>query len=150
MDKYDYDIIDGRKVSPLVIQEDYILNGIHRGSIYIESGNFKLNGINQGPLIIGSNTNVEIYGSQQGSVLIKRGSNVSVYGSIEGSVEIEEDGVVIVESRGKIAGSLDNNGMMVLRGVFGGPKVGVGKIEVEGKGRIIHPKLVDGTYYYNF
>jgi hypothetical protein len=42
--------MNGREVPPLVIREDYVLTGIHAGSVYVESGEFTLAGVIQGSL----------------------------------------------------------------------------------------------------
>ncbi|MFF2532432.1 hypothetical protein ACFVS2_26555 [Brevibacillus sp. NPDC058079] len=150
MRNYQDDFIDGEYVSPLIITEDYILFGEHRGSVHIESGEFVLSGTLNGSLNVQGGASARILGKQRGSVSIHSQALVIVEGSIEGSTSLQPDGTLIVETNAKLAGSLNNFGRVILKGVFGGTSTGRGEIIVEDSGYIKQPIIKDGVSYYNW
>jgi len=148
--QYDSDWIDGRRVSQLAVCEDYILTGTHAGTVHVECGQFTLAGVLQGTLDVQREATVLITGKQQGSVSLESGSVVTVYGAIEGSATVGRGATLIIEPGGKLAGSLTNDGEVVLRGVFGGAKAGSGKLRTEGQGYIKQPTIRNGISYYEW
>ena len=146
----DYDEIDGRSVPPLVITSDHILQGTHRGTVHVESGTLHLRGILQGTLYVQSGANAVITGKQQGTVAIASGANVTVLGAIQGTTSLEPGAKLIIEDSGKLAGTLANDGLVVLRGVFGGARSGSGRLRIEGNGYIKKPVVRDGVQYYEW
>jgi hypothetical protein len=56
----------------------------------------------------------------------------------------------VVEENAKHAGSLHNDGTVVLRGVFGGSRSGDGTMTLEGRGHIKLPRLKDGMSIYEW
>lgn len=148
MKKYTDDIIDGQYVSPLVISEDYILDGEHTGSVYVESGEFVLKGTLKGSLDVQSGASARIYGKQKGSVSIQSRALVIVEGSIEGSTDLKPESTLTIEKNAKLAGSLNNNGRVILKGVFGGATSGYGELIIEGSGYIKKPIVKEGVHYY--
>lgn len=147
---YEYDEIDGRLVPPLVITSDYILKGTHQGTVHVESGTLHLRGILQGTLDVQSGANAVITGEQQGTVAIASGANVAVLGAIQGTTSLERGANLVIEDSGKLAGTLANDGLVVLRGVFGGARSGSGQLRIEGKGYIKKPVVRDGIHYYEW
>lgn len=87
--QYNYDQIDGKAVPPLVIESDFVLVGLHIGTVYVEYGTLQLNGVLQGTLDVLPGTKVVINGEQQGTVSISPGAVVIVNGKINGTVSIE-------------------------------------------------------------
>ena len=144
-----YDWIDGKKVPRLIINDDYILTGTHRGGVHVESGKFILEGILQGSLDIQPGVSSKIIGTQQGSVTIGRDAIVSVTGAIQGSTTVQDGATLIIEDGGKLAGPLSNYGKVIIRGVFGGPQTGDGEIVIEGNGYIKQPIIRNGTNFYD-
>jgi len=57
---------------------------------------------------------------------------------------------LVIEETGKLAGTLNNNGKVILRGVFGGARSGNGEFIVEGNGYIKQPVVRDGVSYYQW
>lgn len=150
MTEYQYDWVDGKRMPPLVVTEDYVLTGIHQGSVHVEGGRFTLDGVLQGSLHIHPGASAEIRGIQQGSVHIDVGCSIEVAGAVEGSTHVEPGGRVEVEASGKLAGSLHNDGLIVLRGVFGGSVTGKGEMRIEGNGRIKQPTIQGGVSFYDW
>jgi cytoskeletal protein CcmA (bactofilin family) len=134
----------------LVVAGDYVLSGLHQGGVHVEAGQFRLDGTLQGTLDVQTGVEVLIRGTQQGSVNVASGARVVITGSIEGSARVAPGGVVIVESGGKFAGSLNNNGDVTVRGVFGGSTSGDCSIRLEGSGYIKQPIVRDGANYYEW
>jgi hypothetical protein len=144
-----FDYIDGRRVPQTEIAEDYTLVGTHNGSVRVIGGAFKLVGTLNGSLEIGDNLSVEILGKQNGSVWIGSGSSVFVAGEINGSLSLARGGMLVVKEGAKLAGSLQNDGLVVLRGTFGGSQSGTGELQIDG-GTIKQPIKRDGIDYYEW
>jgi len=89
-------------------------------------------------------------GKQQGTVSVGRGATVEVTGAIEGSTSVEHGGVVIIEAGGKLAGTLANEGEVIIRGVFGGLRSGGGEFRVENGGHVKQPTMRNGIAYYEW
>ena len=145
-----YDIIDGVKTSPTIINDDFELTGTHKGSVTVKAGAFKLLGNLQGSLAIHSSDPAEISGTQQGSVSISRNCRVTVSGEIRGSINLEQGAILVIAESGKLAGSLHNNGKIILEGVFGGAQSGTGEIITQGNGHIKQPRIENGVHYYEW
>lgn len=110
-----------------------------------------MEGTIQGSLFLGVNTSATITGQQQGSVHISSGARVAVRGSLEGSATVERSAELTVEAGGKLAGSLRNDGVVVVRGVFGGARSGGGKLRFEDQGYEKCPRIVDSnTFIYDW
>lgn len=150
MDKFGYDYIDGKYIEPLIIQENYSMTGEHHGTVYVKAGKFTLHGDLKGSLNVQNRAKVEIIGKQQGSVHLTSGATLVIQGSVEGSVSLEQGSILIVEARAKLAGSLHNNGKVIVRGVFGGAQSGKGELILEGGGYIKEPIIKNGVNYYNW
>lgn len=146
----DYDLINGRWVPKLVIDSDYVVNGTHQGSVRVLGGQFVLAGTLQGSLAIERGVSAMVTGTQQGSVTIGYGSIVTVTGAIQGSTRVERGANLIIEPGGKLAGSLSNDGTVIVRGVFGGSQTGTGQIRIEEPGYIKQPRIRDGIRYYDW
>lgn len=147
--KYGVDFLDGDARSRLVVTGDYVLTHVHHGGVHVESGQFQLDGIIQGSLDIQAGVHAIIHGVQQGSVSVACGALVVITGSIEGSVTVARGGAVVVENRGKLAGSLHNDGEVTVRGVFGGSISGI-PVRLEGNGYIKQPIVREGINYYEW
>ncbi|CAB1248288.1 conserved protein of unknown function [Ruminococcaceae bacterium BL-4] len=146
--EYSYDIIDGREVPPLVVNEDTILNE-HQGSVYVKHGTLTLKGTLQGSLSVIDGAKAIINGEQQGSVSVCVNAIVVVNGVLSGSTHVSSGGTVIVEASGRLAGSLNNQGKVIIRGVFGGSHSG-NDIILEGTGYIKQPIIKNGMNYYEW
>jgi cytoskeletal protein CcmA (bactofilin family) len=147
--KYGLDYFNGKGQPRLVVFGDYVLSNVHQGSVHVESGQFYLDGTIRGSLDVQDGVNAVIKGRQQGSVSVANGACVVVIGSIEGSIHVSRGGSVIVESNGKLAGSLNNRGDVIVRGVFGGSVTGA-PIRIECSGYIKQPVIRDGVSYYEW
>ena len=148
--QYEGDWINEREVPQLAICEDYVLTGTHIGAVHVEGGHFTLAGVIQGSLDVQRGATVLIIGKQQGSVSLESGSVVTVHGAIEGSATVERGATLVIEAGGKLAGTLTNNGEVILRGVFGGVRTGFGIFKIEGQGYIRQPLIRDGISYYEW
>lgn len=145
--KYNYDIINGQKVPPLVVKDNTILFGTHQGSVYVENGVLTLTGTLQGSLNVNSGTKVVIIGKHQGSVNVLENGEVIVNGTLEGSTSVANRATVIVEKGGKLMGSLNNQGTTIVRGVYAGSCIG-NRIILEDNGYIKNPIIKNGLNYY--
>lgn len=145
---YPNDLIGGEIVPPLVIRDKYVIKDEHKGTVYVEAGQLRIEGILNGTLHVIGEAEVEIPGTQEGPVYVGRGSVVTVSGVIEGTTNLEQGSKLVVEESGKVEGSLFNQGYVVLRGIFGGGVNGGGEIKVEGNGQIQKPVFRDGLIYF--
>ena len=150
MREYAYDYIDGKHVPPLVITQDTTINGTHNGSVHLENGCLTITGTLNGSLNVQSNTKAIIFGTQNGSVSIDDNALIVVNGSLNGSTHISKYATVVVEKDGKLAGSLSNNGKLIIRGVFGGSKSGHGEVILEGNGYIKQPTIKNDASSYEW
>ena len=72
-------------------------------------------------------------------------------GAIEGPATVEHGSTLVVESGARLAGSLANNGTVIVRGVFGGARSGRGTFRVERTGHVKQPsRAEDGSLYYDW
>ena len=150
MSEYGYDHIDGKRVPHLVITSDFTLTGVHEGTIQVEAGILTINGELRGSLNVHENAQVIIRGKQNGSISLKNGASTTVYGQLNGSSHLSSNSTVIIEERGRLAGSLTNEGKVILRGVFGGTQFGNGTISIEGNGYIKQPTKRGDSYFYEW
>jgi hypothetical protein len=150
MARYPNDLIDGREVAPLVITSDHVLVGTHRGTVQVESGHLELRGVNQGSLHIHPGATASISGRQQGTASISSGGSLLVTGAIEGTTNVAGAAGLVVEATGKLAGTLHNDGLVVIRGVFGGARSGQGELRFEDSGWEKPPVIRDGVSYYEW
>lgn len=147
--KYGVDYYDNEERPRLVITGDYILSGVHQGGVHVEAGRFQLDGTIKGSLEIQTGVHATIRGNNREHLSVASGAHVVVTGSINGSLHVAQGGVVIVERGGKLAGSLHNDGEVIVRGVFGGAIVG-SPVQLEGSGYIKEPTVRDGVNYYEW
>jgi hypothetical protein len=145
-----YDHLHGRLVPQTIIDTDHTLSGTHHGTVTVKSGNFRLLGALNGTLVIEDGVSAEIRGAQNGTVSIGRGARVVIFGAINGTVDVAESAIVTIEQGGRLAGCLENDGLVIVRGVFGGPQSGSGELRLEGGGRIKQPVVRDGVSYYEW
>ena len=150
MTAYPNDIIDGREVPPLVVTSDHVLTGVHDGTVHVESGHFELQGRLRGTLALYVGVRATISGTQAGTVNVGPGAELVVTGAIEGTANVQGGAVVVIEARGKLAGTLHNDGRVVVRGVFGGAQSGLGELVFEGNGYEKQPTIRDGIRSYEW
>ncbi|ENC9770657.1 hypothetical protein GHT99_08095 [Citrobacter koseri] len=143
-----YDIINGQKVPQTVITENKVLTGEHRGTVKVISGELTIIGSLHGTLSVEANASVRILGSQHGTIGISSGASVVIEGNAHGTVSVSPGATLVIEECGLLMGTLNNNGVMVLRGVYGGAQSGSQKIILEGNGYIKQPQIIDGVHYY--
>lgn len=126
------------------------ISGTVRESVDIEAPTV-IDGIVQASVAIRGRVEVTLRGTIQGSTSVGPGSRLIIAGAQEGTVAIDAGAEVIVEEGGKLAGSLRNDGRVILRGVFGGSCTGAGILEIEGPGWIKPPDEVrDGAQVYHW
>ena len=136
----------------LVISSEYTILGTHRGTVRVTSGGtLCLDAALQGTLDVQAGATVRINGQQQGTVAVAPRASVTVFGAIQGTISLERGASLTIESPGKLAGTLVNYGLVVVRGVFGGAQSGNGTIRLEGDGYIKKPTSIkDGAHYYEW
>lgn len=69
-------------------------------------------------------------------------------GELHGTTNVSDYGTVIIEKIGKLAGALHNNGIVIIRDVYGGSQSGSGELILEGNGYIKQPTIRNGVNYY--
>lgn len=145
------DIIDGVKVPPRVVNSHEELVGVHQHSICIESGaSLEILGTQRGSVTFQRGSSGVIVGQLQGSLHVASGATVVIHGVQQGSVHISQGGVVRVEPRGRLAGSLHNDGTIENGGIRGGAVSGSGSLnDLEGS-TVKQPVLKDGAHYYTW
>jgi cytoskeletal protein CcmA (bactofilin family) len=142
--------MDGREVPPLVVTSDHALVGTHAGSVQVEAGHFELSGTLNGSLTVQSGAGATISGTQNGSIYVAPGVTVKVTGTASGSLHVDRGACVVIEPGGTQAGTLHNQGRVVLRGIRGGAVSGQGELAIEGAGRVKQPVTRDGIEYYEW
>ncbi|MDH2244431.1 hypothetical protein N5J70_21045 [Pseudomonas sp. GD03909] len=145
-----YDIIDGMRVPRTILTTNQILSGRHQGSITVIGCTLVINGTLQGSLSVESGGEVLVEGTQQGSTNVSGNSRVEVSGKCQGSTNIGPGSEVLIQPSGKLQGSMNNNGKLIVRGEFGGAYSGQGDISVEGDGYIKQPRIENGVHYYDW
>jgi len=148
--RYPMDFIDGREVPPLVVTSDHALVGTHAGSVQVEAGHFELMGTLNGSLAVQSGAEATISGTQSGSTYVGPGVTLRVTGMASGSLHVDRGACVVIEPGGTQAGSLHNQGRVILRGIRGGAVSGQGELVIEGAGRVKLPVSRDGIEYYEW
>jgi cytoskeletal protein CcmA (bactofilin family) len=133
-----------------VLTEDHTLTGVHQGTVHVEVGSFELQGTLQGTLDLQHGVTATIAGVQQGTISIESGAAVTVTGQIQGTTQVSRGGTLVIERGARLAGTLQNDGLVVLRGQFGGAQSGPGEFRVEGSGEIVTPIVRDGMHYYEW
>lgn len=145
-----YDVIDGKRVPGTVITSDQVITGTHRGSIRVVGCNLLVLGLVQGSVSLTEGANAELDGEIQGSTSISAGSHLTIRGKLQGSTSISSGAKVVIESAGQLSGSLSNNGILIIRGVFGGSYNGNGVSRTEGEGYIKRARIENGVHYYDW
>lgn len=145
-----YDIIDGVRVPGLTITQNQVLYGTHRGSITVSGCTLVISGTLQGSLSVENGGEVLIEGAQQGSTNVSGNSRVEISGKCQGSTNINAGSEVIVQPSGRLQGSMNNYGKLIIRGAFGGAYNGRGHTLVEDDGYIKQPRIESGVHYYDW
>lgn len=150
MKKYEMDYINEDQIEQLVITSDYNLIGDHYGTVHVENGTLTISGELHGTIDIQNNTKVIIFGKQHGTVSLGSNALLIIHGELHGTTNFDYNSNVIVEEGGKLIGTMTNNGMVIVRGIFGGAKAGNGILVVEGNGYIKQPIMKNGISYYQW
>jgi len=144
-----FDIIDGKRVPPTILTSDTIIDGVHQGTVRVERGILTISGELHGSLNVQRGTKVLIIGKQHGTVNVEENALVTVNGELNGTTNVAYGGTIKVEDTGRLAGSLNNQGTVIVQGVFGGAHSGNDVILV-GNGYIKQPIMKDGISYYSW
>lgn len=147
---FGFDCINGVKVPQMVVEEDHILCNEHHGTVHVVNGTLTIKGELYGTLDVQPYSTAIILGEQHGTVSVANNAKVIVFGELQGTTAVSSDGMVIVEENGKLAGTLNNNGTVIVRGVFGGARSGFGEMVLEGSGYIKQPVTRNGINYYEW
>jgi len=91
-----------------------------------------------------------IIGKQHGTVSVANNAEIVIFGELNGTTNVSVYGTVVVEAHGKLAGTLSNNGTVIVRGVFGGAQSGHGELILEENGYIKQPVIKNGMKYYEW
>lgn len=150
MSGYPNDNIDGLEVAPLVITADYVLTSDHVGTVHVEDGHLDLRGRIDGTLVLHPGVRATIAGTQAGTLSVQRTVEVVVTGAIEGTTDVADGATIVIEAAGKMAGTLNNRGRVIVRGVFGGSRSGSGQLVFEGAGYEKQPVIRDGIRFYEW
>lgn len=148
--KYGFDYIDGRNIPQTVIEDDFTIQGKHNGTVHVKNGTLTIQGELHGTLDVQSSAKVIIIGKQHGTVSVDNDAEVIVVGELHGTTAVSAYGTVIIEAHGKLAGTLHNNGTVIVRGVFGGSQSGQGELILEENGYIKQPTIKNGISYYEW
>ena len=91
-----------------------------------------------------------ISGTQAGTISTGVDVPITVTGAIEGTTEVQRGATLVMENGARLAGALQNEGLVIVRGVFGGPQTGAGELRLEDQGYIKQPRVRDGISYYDW
>ena len=147
---YGFDVIGGDHVPQTVISTDHEIGGTHQGTVHVERGRLTLSGVLKGTLNVHRGASALIQGTQQGTVRIESGAEIIVTGTINGTASVARGARLIVEHGGRLAGTLSNDGTVIIRGIFGGARSGHGELRIEGDGVIKQPVMRDGIHFYEW
>ena len=148
--KYGFDYIDGRDVPQTVIEDDFTIQGKHDGTVHVENGTLTIQGELHGTLDVQSGAKAIIIGKQYGTVSVANNAEILIFGELHGTTNVSVHGTAVVEAHGKLAGTLSNNGTVIVRGVFGGAQSGHGELILEENGYIKQPVIKNGMNYYEW
>lgn len=148
--KYGFDCIDGRDVPQTVIEDDFTIQGKHDGTVHVENGTLTIQGELHGTLDVQSGAKAIIIGKQYGTVSVANNAEIVIFGELHGTTNVSVHGTAVVEAHGKLAGTLSNNGTVIVRGVFGGAQSGHGELILEENGYIKQPVIKNGMNYYEW
>ena len=148
--KYGFDYIDGRDVPQTVIEDDFTIQGKHDGTVLVENGTLTIQGELHGTLDVQSGAKAIIIGKQYGTVSVANNAEIVIFGELHGTTNVSVHGTAVVEAHGKLAGTLSNNGTVIVRGVFGGAQSGHGELILEENGYIKQPVIKNGMNYYEW
>lgn len=148
--KYGFDHIDGRDVPQTVIEDDFTIQGKHAGTVHVENGTLTIQGKLHGTLDVQSGAKAIIIGEQHGTVSAANNAEIIIFGELHGTTNVSAYATVIVEAHGKLAGTLNNNGTVIVKGVFGGAQCGNGELILEESGYIKQPVIKNGINYYEW
>lgn len=148
--KYGFDYIDGRDVPQAVIEDDFTIQGKHDGTVHVENGTLTIQGELHGTLDVQSGAKAIIIGKQYGTVSVANNAEIVIFGELHGTTNVSVHGTAVVEAHGKLAGTLSNNGTVIVRGVFGGAQSGHGELILEENGYIKQPVIKNGMNYYEW
>ena len=148
--KYGFDYIDGRDVPQTVIEDDFTIQGKHDGTVHVENGTLTIQGELHSTLDVQSGAKAIIIGKQYGTVSVANNAEIVIFGELHGTTNVSVHGTAVVEAHGKLAGTLSNNGTVIVRGVFGGAQSGHGELILEENGYIKQPVIKNGMNYYEW
>ena len=148
--KYGFDYIDGRDVPQTVIEDDFTIQGKHDGTVHVENGTLTIQGELHGTLDVQSGAKAIIIGKQYGTVSVANNAEIVIFGELHGTTNVSVHGTAVVEAHGKLAGTLSNNGTVIVRGVFGGAQSGHGELILVETGYIKQPVIKYGMNYYEW
>lgn len=142
---------NGEEFEQLVATGNHVMRGTYRGGVCVEEGaTFELLGDLHGSLWVHESAIAVIAGQHHGSVHVDRSALVRLAGKLNGSVHVSAGARVDIEAQGRLAGSIHNDGLIVLRGAFGGTQSGNGDLKLEDGGYIKQPSVRDGIRYYEW
>ncbi len=126
-------------MTDLVLDRDHTLTGVHHGGVRVMSGSFVMVGTLHGGLDVRATGTALIVGWHRGVVAVAGGALVIVTGTLDGAVYITQGGRLVVDPGGRLNGSIDNDGLLTVRGTVDGPRSGRGEVRVERGGTLRNP-----------
>lgn len=127
------------------------IEGLVQGAQHLtEHGS--VNGIIQGGLTVSHGADVSITGCVQGAVRVVSGSAVVVEtgGKILGSLCVDAGGQLITRPGSTIAGQMHNDGVLTVGGRQAGQVTGLGRYGLLPTAEVIQPtRGADGSYNYS-
>lgn len=134
----------------MVIDQDHVLIGVHQGTIHVEAGHFELRGVQQGTLVLHEGTTALVSGRQEGTITLAPNVSVTLTGVIQGTTQVPRGSELVVEHGAQLSGTLHVDGLVIVRGVYGGARSGRGEMRCEGDGFIKQPRIENGIHFYDW
>lgn len=142
---------DGSHFEQLVVTGHDVMRGDYHGGVCVEiESSLDLLGELHGSLRLHEGALAVISGHHHGSLHVEPRAEVRVTGRHNGSLHVEPGGVATIEVGGRVAGSMQNDGLVILRGAFGGSQSGRGDLRIEGNGHLKQPTTRGGVNYYDW
>lgn len=135
----------------IVVSEDTLISGMHNGSVTVDAATLVIRGTVSGSLAVnnGARVVIETRGMVNGSTAVSGGSVVEVRGGLHGSTHIEAGSQLTVAAGGTVAGSMHNEGRVIVQGRIAGTHRGHAAEMLPGSRRVEPTIAPDGTHRFD-
>lgn len=126
---------DGFERAPLEVASDHVITGTLERGIRVTTGTLRIAGTLRGHVYVHRCAFTVVQGQLNGTLTVKGGAACSIHGALDGSATVSDGGQLTIEEGGVFRGTLRNEGLVIVRGVFIGTLIGRGEFRLEASGR---------------